>query len=129
MDFLQLDLTFQVLICTRCQYALVPGTINAHLATAHRASFKQFLCFAFRAWTTTTDGGLWRAIYGDIQFSQPQEALMACIWAYLDGLDGPESPEIGPEIGSEIGSEYDLEIGPHPESDPEISSLVLDWLF
>jgi hypothetical protein len=35
MDVLQLDLKFQVLICTRCQYALVPGTINAHLATAH----------------------------------------------------------------------------------------------
>ena len=35
MDFLQLDLKFQVLICTRCQYALMPGTINAHLATAH----------------------------------------------------------------------------------------------
>src|SRR5436190_2328083 len=35
MDFLQLDLNFQVLICTRCQYALVPGTIATHLATIH----------------------------------------------------------------------------------------------
>src|SRR6516162_8059378 len=36
MDFLYLDPTFQALICTRCQYALVPGTIAAHLRSAHK---------------------------------------------------------------------------------------------
>lgn len=35
MNSVQLDLKFWALICTRCQYALVPGTIDAHLATAH----------------------------------------------------------------------------------------------
>ena len=31
MDFLHLDRDWSVLICTRCQYALVPGAIAAHL--------------------------------------------------------------------------------------------------
>jgi len=36
MDFLYFDLQFCVLICTRCQYALVPGTIATHLGTIHK---------------------------------------------------------------------------------------------
>jgi Orsellinic acid/F9775 biosynthesis cluster protein D len=31
-----LDLNFHVLMCTRCQYALVPGTVAAHLASIHQ---------------------------------------------------------------------------------------------
>jgi hypothetical protein len=36
MDFLYLDSVFQVLICTRCQYAIVPGTLAEHLRTLHK---------------------------------------------------------------------------------------------
>jgi hypothetical protein len=36
MDFLHFDTTFSVMICTRCQYALVPGTLAAHLGTLHK---------------------------------------------------------------------------------------------
>jgi len=36
MDFLYLDSVFQVLICTRCKYAIVPGTVAAHLSTLHK---------------------------------------------------------------------------------------------
>jgi hypothetical protein len=36
MDFLHFDPQFCVLICTRCQYALVPGTTAAHLSSLHK---------------------------------------------------------------------------------------------
>lgn len=36
MDFLIFNSTFQVLICTRCQYALVPSAIAAHLGFLHK---------------------------------------------------------------------------------------------
>jgi Orsellinic acid/F9775 biosynthesis cluster protein D len=36
MDFLHLDPIFHVLICTRCQYALMQGTIAAHLRSLHK---------------------------------------------------------------------------------------------
>jgi hypothetical protein len=36
MDFLQFNRRFQVLICTRCEYALVPGTIGSHLVSLHK---------------------------------------------------------------------------------------------
>lgn len=36
MDFLYFDSQFCVLICIRCHYALVPGTIAAHLGSIHK---------------------------------------------------------------------------------------------
>ncbi len=36
MDFLLFDSTFKILICTRCKYALVPGTIGSHLSSLHK---------------------------------------------------------------------------------------------
>jgi hypothetical protein len=36
MDFLLFDSKFRVLICTRCKYALVPGTIGSHLSSLHK---------------------------------------------------------------------------------------------
>lgn len=36
MDFLHLDQTYSVLICTRCQYALVPAVIASHLHEYHK---------------------------------------------------------------------------------------------
>lgn len=36
MDFLLFDSKFGVLICTRCKYALVPGTIGSHLTSLHK---------------------------------------------------------------------------------------------
>ena len=37
MDFLSFNSQFRVLICTRCQYALVPTALAAHLKAAHKA--------------------------------------------------------------------------------------------
>lgn len=36
MDFLRFDLCLSVLICTCCQYALVPGAVAAHLNGLHK---------------------------------------------------------------------------------------------
>lgn len=36
MDFLHFNSQFQVLICPRCEYALVPGTIDSYLASLHK---------------------------------------------------------------------------------------------
>jgi hypothetical protein len=36
MDFLQFHPTYRVLICTSCQYALVPNTVRSHLRNAHK---------------------------------------------------------------------------------------------
>jgi hypothetical protein len=50
MDFLYFDSQFCVLICTRCQYALVPGTIAAHLGSLHKddvAGAERKECVAF----------------------------------------------------------------------------------
>jgi hypothetical protein len=37
MDFLSFNSQFRILICTRCQYALVATAIAAHLKSAHKA--------------------------------------------------------------------------------------------
>lgn len=36
MEFLRFNPKFGVLICTRCKFALGPGTIGAHLFNLHR---------------------------------------------------------------------------------------------
>lgn len=36
MDFLHFNHRFQILICTRCEYALVPGTIASHLVSLYK---------------------------------------------------------------------------------------------
>jgi hypothetical protein len=36
MDFLVFDSKFRVLICSRCKYALVPGTLDSHLSSLHK---------------------------------------------------------------------------------------------
>jgi hypothetical protein len=48
---------------------------------------------------------------------------MLGIWAYLDGPDGGDSPEIDLEMDPEMGSKYD------PESDLESDTVALDRLF
>jgi RNase P subunit RPR2 len=37
MDFLSFNPQFKALICTRCEYALVPTAIAAHLNASHKA--------------------------------------------------------------------------------------------
>lgn len=41
MDFLYFDPKFGVLICTRCKYALAPGTIGTHLLNLHKDEVTQ----------------------------------------------------------------------------------------
>src|SRR5436305_14747333 len=41
MDFLYFDPTFRVLICTRCQYALVQSSIASHLGSLHKEEVAQ----------------------------------------------------------------------------------------
>lgn len=41
MDFLYFDPKFGVIICTRCKYALAPGTIGTHLLNIHKGEVTQ----------------------------------------------------------------------------------------
>ncbi|KAL5344753.1 hypothetical protein ACLOAV_010150 [Pseudogymnoascus australis] len=36
MDFLEFNPNFRVLICTRCKFALAPGTVGSHLSNLHK---------------------------------------------------------------------------------------------
>ncbi len=36
MDFLHFNFHSQVVICTHCEYALVPGTIGSHLGSLYK---------------------------------------------------------------------------------------------
>lgn len=81
----------------------LPG--KPRIQQKYQAFWKQFLCFAFRAWSTGSASGLQRKVYGHNQFFQRQLALILHIWAYLDSLDGSPSSRKYPVPG-EPGNQF-----------------------
>ena len=82
----------------------------------YRALWKQFLCFVFRVWAT--DLSIHKQLYSQLQFSEPQEALLTQVWALLgSGAGSDTKSEVGSDTRSESGLDTRSEFGSDARSE------------